>query len=331
MDMKQQAFDAFSLYFPQIYKTSTSFSVFWENISTIVFPSDVIKLPFIKYNVNILSDTSEISKNILKQQENLIDWKKMIILEKSRLFFENTCETSCAYPYIFKIDPLEIVDSLKLTQIRTSVFVGKWDALLNYFLLQKKKNVNIKYILLCISKYIPIFEKLPRHILSSNSFTMLQIQRFIYKRFCGIPREKLSNIDANNIINNFIGVPVYFIPFQDLRFIGVKSKVELLQRLYIEIFVDILVDKNFEKTFKKQVEKMIIFVKATKVYQIIEKINHCKSFSDQEILNIITVEHKTDPIYPKLANVILKYEHDDNLDNMLTQVISDNSKDFGYI
>jgi hypothetical protein len=329
MEMKQQAFDAFSMYFPDIYKTPTSFTTFWENISTVVIPSDVLKLSFIKYNVNILSDSSEISMNILKQEE--INWKKMVTLEKSRLFFENTCETSCAYPYIFKIDPIEIVDSLRLTPIRSSVFVGKWDTLLNYFLLQKKKNVNIKHILLCISRYIPILEKLPRHIDTANSFTMLQIQRFVYKRFCGIPKEKLSNVDANNIINNFIGVPVYFIPYQDLRFIGAKSKVELLQRLYIEIFVDILNDKNFEKTFKKQVEKMIIFVKATKVYQIIEKIHHCRLFSDQEILNIITVEHKTDPIYPKLASVILKYEHDDNLDGMLTKVISENAKDFGYI
>ena len=329
--MKQQAFDAFSMYFPEIYKTPTSFDVFWENISTVVIPNDILKLPFNKYNVNILSDTSEISTNILKQNKNTIDWKKMIILEKSRLFFENTCETSCAYPYIFKIDPLEIVDSLKLTQIRTSVFTGKWDVLLNYFLLQKKKNVDIKHILMCISRYIPILEKLPQNIKTANTFTMLQIQRFIYKKFFGIPKGKLSNIDANNIINNFIGVPIYFVPFQDLRFIGSKSKVELLQRLYIEIFVDILNDKKFEKTFKKQVEKIMLFVKATKVYQIIEKIHYCRLFSDQEILNIITVEHKTDPIYPKLANIILKYEHDDKLDVMLTQVISENSKDFGYI
>ena len=327
--MKQQAFNAFSLYFPDFCKNIDSFDVFWSHISTVVFPKDVLNLPFIHYNVNVLSDTSDISKNILQHEMNNIDWKKMIIIEKSRLFFENTCETSCAYPYIFKIDPIEVVDTLKLSQIKTSVFTGKWDTLLNYFLLQKRKRVNIKPILMCISRYIPILEKLPQQIQTANPFTMLQVQRFVYKRFRGIPKEKLSNVDANNIIYNFIGVPIYFIPFQDLKFMGVKSKIELLQRLYIEIFTDILNDVKFNETFKLQEKKIKTFVKATKMYQIVEKIHHCRKFSDQEIINIFTIEH-SDPIYLKLTTAVLKYGHDDNLDDILTNIISENTRDFGY-
>ena len=298
------------------YKTlDQAFDIYWQHITTIVFPKSVCPLPFIIKGSNIL----------LKPARKYItidpNWKFTVYLEMARLYLLNTNTTSCLYPYLFThIDPIDLVNHFELHSIRSHVYSRGWDFLLPYLLCQRYKQCKLDHLIrLWIDQSVPMYTSLPTATIPSE-YTILQIQRFLLQKMMHqSARLDLSNSDANLIIFQMTGIHIGILPFQELEPLHVKDKVALLKQIHLQLFEKLYNDKCFSLHYKNVVTLLSKTLENSKTFYIYCKLNRINlKLSQEEILNIIRFECNADRQSLIIAKLILDDLENPHFDEILT-------------
>jgi hypothetical protein len=135
-------------------------------------------------------------------------WKKVVTIEKARLFFQNTCMTSVSYYHVLCQDPETFVTLFKLQ------FLGKlqynWSDLFSY-LLAKAGQPLIQSVLAWANSVTSTIKCVPKY--PTTRYQFLQIQRFVYRVFTN----KIGSEETiNDQLKCLLGIELYFVPNKDL-------------------------------------------------------------------------------------------------------------------
>lgn len=301
---------------------------------------------FVVCKCNLIANysTSAFARNYLEQHKILekADWKLYVVIEKARLFLKDTCETSCCYFDLVKLDPMDLVNALGSSQVssgfKNHVAVGKWNWFLNWLLLQKYKGLGldsprVEAIDKWVSSRSSTLPELPETLLdleSVDNFTLLQVQRYIYKNFNSWNKIEKSLKEKPHLVNDFIysmtGVQVYFVPAQDINAFGFHDKKELLYHIYVSIHSSECKDSVFISNFIDIVHWLTSFVKGTKMFKILSAVQEIreipdKSYNNTEVTNLVCAKFPGDPEVPRVLEIFFVYYDSDSLDEYLTNAL----------